>query len=621
MQKKLTEQGLKFLESGQFNQAAQILTLIISNYPDNADAHHMLGIIELERSNFDLAYTHVQRALLLCSRNSSFYNTLGNVELHRSNYAAAEQAFLNAVWHDQNKITYKYNLAHYYLTSGQYEQAIYYYYEMLKLEPLHYMGMRGITVGYLYANQPDIALEHALLWSEQFHSNDEPYYYLGLCYYALDNYAKALKTYDKGLSLFENNYEILIGIASCYKVLGNYQIAESYLHRALSIEANNPVALNNLGWLSLEQGEFEIAAQQFNNAINLDDKFADPVCGLGVIQIQQQHLQQGLEYFTKAKKLEPHNPKAGQLAAQALLQNKNFAQGWLAYATVATIPTSFITYKPWNGNKLSATEALLIWLSPAELNFTTHLLYASMFADLATLEATVVIMTTATSINLFRRNYPELIFIEAAAMHSIVDLYPQITHHTPLHCLGQFLRLNKRDFKKHAKRYLQADVEQQVFYTTYYRNLFPGHGLVGVAWKAQDIKGVVDHSKSGHLSDWLDALCVEHVQLIALQTGAENDERIFTYTTTTNKPSFDELCAQISALDLVITVDNYIAVLAAALGTRSIVLLPEFASWYWFNDADSVLWNDKIRLMRINKHGGWQQVLEQAKKTLHEFEY
>ena len=65
MQKRLTEQGLKYLETGQLDKAAQILTLLVHSFPDNANAQHMLGIIELERGNFDVAKNLVDEISLI----------------------------------------------------------------------------------------------------------------------------------------------------------------------------------------------------------------------------------------------------------------------------------------------------------------------------------------------------------------------------------------------------------------------------------------------------------------------------------------------------------------------------------------------------------------------------
>jgi len=277
MQKRLTEQGLRYLEEGQFEKAGQILSLLIKSFPDNADAHHMLGIIALEKSDFEAAYILVNTAIDIAPDNPMFYNTLGNIELHRKNIEQSENSFLKAIELAPHKIEYKYNLAHFYLTQSKYDKAINYYYQILHSNPTHYLSIRGITVCYLFAGETEIALEHANEWVAEYNHYYEAYYYQGLCLYAMNDITGALAAYDKGLDLAPTNSDILTAIGACYRSLGNFSIAESYLHKSLTLDSNNPTAIYHLACIKLDTGDIDSAHDLFNNAIKLNDQYAEPV--------------------------------------------------------------------------------------------------------------------------------------------------------------------------------------------------------------------------------------------------------------------------------------------------------------------------------------------------------
>ena len=78
----------------------------------------------------------------------------------------------------------------------------------------------------------------------------------------------------------------------------------------------------------------------------------------------------------------------------------------------------------------------------------------------------------------------------------------------------------------------------------------------------------------------------------------------------------DTYAAQISALDLVITIDNATAHLAGALGVPVWLLLPFAADWRWLQARDDSPWYPSVRLLRQPKRGDWPSVLQQVEREL-----
>lgn len=614
MQKKLTEQGLRYIEAGQFDKAAQILALLIKAYPSNADAQHMLGIIELERNNYSAAYSLVKSALDLERANSLFYNTLGNIEMRRKRYDQAENAFLMAIKYDPEKIEYKYNLAHFYLGQNQYQKAIDFYYYILRTNPTHYLSIRGITVCYLFSNEPAIALEHAGEWVEEFAIYDEPYYYLGLCHYALNNIPAALEAYDRGISLNPNNYDILTAIGACYRALGNFSIAETYLLKSLSLESNNPTAMYNLGCIHLDQGNLDSARKYFLNSIGLDHDYAEPICGLGYLELIDNNEEKALEYFARAQRAEPLNIKPQLLTATTLLRTKQFQKGWQAYHATLSIPKLLQDIASWHGEKLTAAQTLLVWAPKENYNLTQQLLFASLIPELKNFATNVLLLCDANLVSLFQNAFPEFEVVNELNVYNMQDRFVSITHHIPFNCLGEHLRTSEVDFKQQPCGYLKNDSVASNRLRQKYQAMFPGKKLVGIAWRAFTDTQAVDHIKSNNLSDWDPILKRNNCQFINLQPQLPTNTAANIYTD--QEISNDELPEQIASLDLIISVDNHIASLAGGLNIPTYTMIPANSEWYWFNGDSQSIWFPSMHIFKQQHANVWIHPVKEIAKLL-----
>jgi len=615
MQKRLTEQGLKYLEAGQFDKAAQILTLLVKSFPDNADAQHMLGIIELERGNFDVAMGMVKIAVQLAPTNSIFYNTLGNIEVQRKQYAQAESAFLAAVKYDPEKIEYKYNIAHFYLSQNHFQKAIDFYYYILHSNPTHYLSIRGITVCYLFSNEPEIALEHATEWVNEFSIYDEPYYYLGLCHYALNNIAAALEAYDRGISLNPNNYDIITAIGACYRALGNFSIAESYLLKSINLEPNNPTALYNLGLGHLDHGDIETAKKLFLNTIALDSNYAEPICGLGHIELIHGNDDKALEYYAQAQQAEPLNSRPPLLIATTWLRLQHFSVGWAAYRATFETPLMLQEIPSWNGQKLDADQTLLVWIPKENYDVGQQIMFAGLLPELQNLAKNVIVLCDTKLVNLLQHSFPSFEFIDELDQYNMPERFACITEQTPLNTLGQFLRTSSTAFQnQQLPGYLKSNTETRDLFRKKYQQLFPGKKLVGIAWRATTQNQAVDHLKSTTLNDWLPILNTAGYQFISLQPqfSTNNNFQIYIDPETTEQ----SIAEQMASLDMIISVDNYIASLAGALGLVSYTMIPAQAEWYWFNEAQLALWYPTMRIFRQQKPNNWVAPIKAISKQL-----
>jgi ADP-heptose:LPS heptosyltransferase len=76
--------------------------------------------------------------------------------------------------------------------------------------------------------------------------------------------------------------------------------------------------------------------------------------------------------------------------------------------------------------------------------------------------------------------------------------------------------------------------------------------------------------------------------------------------------SIDDQAAQISALDLVLTIDNTTVHVAGALGVQTYLLLPTDPDWRWGLEQKNSYWYPSVTFVRNPNPNNWAAAIEIA---------
>jgi ADP-heptose:LPS heptosyltransferase len=190
--------------------------------------------------------------------------------------------------------------------------------------------------------------------------------------------------------------------------------------------------------------------------------------------------------------------------------------------------------------------------------------------------------------------------------------------------LGKLYRSNTESLAKIQSPYLLADTDRTAKLRA---NLKNSEKLVcGISWSSKN----ADHGEGKSLS--LEALNpvlqLSGFDFVNLQYGDTSEERnafvqqhgvnIHHVDEIDNHNDLDGLAALIGACDIVVTVSNTTAHLAAALGKPVIVMLPnnDALFWYWHRDSHTTPWYPSARLFRRSDTGRWEDVIDAVALTL-----
>ena len=195
--------------------------------------------------------------------------------------------------------------------------------------------------------------------------------------------------------------------------------------------------------------------------------------------------------------------------------------------------------------------------------------------------------------------------------------------------LGQWLRTNEDSFKQSKQTYLTACANRFAKIKKRYQILADGKMLVGVSWRSTGINQRRALLKSTILKDWTSILSQQDCYFINLQYGdvkeeleqfqQQTDLMIYQDEEIDSLRNLDDFAAQVSALDLVISIDNTTVHMAGALGKQVWTLLPYIPDWRWMLEREDTPWYPSMRLFRQNETGDWSGIFAQVRLELEQY--
>jgi tetratricopeptide (TPR) repeat protein len=450
------------------------------------------------------------------------------------------------------------------------------------------------------------------------------YYNLGKTHFELKSFEAAVKAYDTAIRLQPGYIDALLGKAVSHQELKESEAAACTLEHAIVLEPYRAEAHFLYGNVMRAMGEIQAAIDAFETALTLKPDYIDAAVNCGSAFKDLDRMEDALRLYNHALAMDPYHPEANYNKAIALLADGQLARGWMLYEwrkkSALTLDKfldrELVDIAPeWDGKALDGH--LLV---TAEQGLGDQIFFAGMLNDLSAYANRVTVSAEARLLPLLKRSFPLLNFIEPKQVHHTNEFDAQVY----MGSLGQSLRSTTSSLTNIPSPYLHADAEL----TASLRAQMPKDGkiLCGISWASKN----VDHGreKSLTLNLMSQFICLNNIHAVDLQYGDTSDERqsflqthnksIQKIDDVDNTDDLDGLAALIAACDIVVTVSNTTAHLAAALGKPVLVMLPQSSAvfWYWHRQGDKSPWYPTARLFRKEEIGDWPSVIDAVTLTL-----
>jgi Tfp pilus assembly protein PilF len=441
----------------------------------------------------------------------------------------------------------------------------------------------------------------------------EAYGNLGNVFHSLTRHEEALKCFEKALKINPELAQALCnrGIV-LYDLNRHTEALESY-DRALKIQPDFADALINRGIVLRRLKRHDEALTSYNRASEIQPNNSEALINRGNALLDLRRHSEALKTYDHAIRSRPDSVDAHMNLADCLLRLGDFARGWEEYEWRWQLPKNrdakiALSTAAWVGQKLHGS--LLVW---NEQGLGDEIFFAGMLNDLALYADSITVCVDDRLVRLFQRSFGNMHVISRKTLSPDAHF----DAHIPLGGLGRYLRRSYSALSKWAKPYLRACPARALNLRA---NIAQEKRLLcGLSWLSKN--PAIGMDKTLRLQDLEPLLRLPGIDFVDLQYGDTVQEQVVFYANTTlslkrvteidNFNDIDGLAALIEACDVVLTVSNTTAHLAAALGKQVLLLLPfsQGLLWYWHTEREDSPWYPTVRLFRQPAIGDWRSVI------------
>lgn len=448
----------------------------------------------------------------------------------------------------------------------------------------------------------------------------------GLAHHQAGRLDDASLSYRQILKIFPRQANALhmLGLTEFQK--NNFPEAVTLISQAKELSPENDLIFFNLGNALRACGRIEEASNAYSKAVQIQPSNLEALKNLGNTFKELNRINEAIKCYDKILSVDPTHSKTKLNKAIALLTDGQLAEGWDLYDYRLDCDTPDKTYigafnldygPIWDGTPMDKPLLVL-----PEQGLGDQIFYGRLLADLQSNEIDSVVCVDGRLHELFRRSFPKLSFIQPTELFSVDLMTNFIGAQIHIGSLGRFYRRDFSAVKRHSGEFLVTDQGL----TENYRARLPRDKLVcGLSWTSRNLQTGIN--KSIDLDKLRPILELPNVQFVNLQYGDTVLERqnslgatgvdILNFEDIDNLTDIDKLGALIAACDVVLSVSNSTAHLAAAIGKPTIILLAHHTPlWYWHLEQDFSPWYPTVSLIRQTTAGCWKAPLSNAREKL-----
>lgn len=253
----LLDQSMSLLQANDDYSAELLLNQIIKLEPNNADALHFLGIIEVKRKKFDSALLYFQKVLKVSPHHVYANSNVGNVLIELKRYNEALIYFDRVIAIDPDYVDAYCNKGNALKALGRYEDALTSYDKAIANDSKHVEAFynKGSVLHELGHFEDALRQFNIALGIEP--DNCEVYSSKGAAHHELLQYEEALIACDKAIAINSKYAQVYLNKCVTLQALRRYPEALENLNKAIEVDGDYADAHFIAGILQLKMGQFQ----------------------------------------------------------------------------------------------------------------------------------------------------------------------------------------------------------------------------------------------------------------------------------------------------------------------------------------------------------------------------
>lgn len=604
---------------GDLDAAAGQVAVILRDFPQHPDVHHLAGFIALRRHLYADAARHCADALSLQPDHTAALVHAGHALRALDRHQAALESYDHALRLDPVHLDALHGRGHALAALNRSWEAIEGYSQAIAAEPGFldaYVGKGNVLVALDRLDEAIACYDQALTRADKAGDRAPRDVVAHLHYFRADALSRqerfdaALAGYERALELFPDYHEALLGCGRALTELRDHLDALDCFERACRVRPDDLRSHDYRSRSLRELGRWDEALAAAERAVALGADDTGALTALAHTLRGLARLDEAEAAYAKAASIKPDLGPLTFNHAICLLLKGDYARGWPNYEA------------RWTTEKLSARRMSFpqpVWLGQEDIAGQRILLYAEQGHGDTIQFCRYAPMVRALGAEVVLGVQPPLrsLLNSLNGVAEVVDrteAMPIFDRHCPLMSLPLAFGTRLETVPNRVP-YLWAPVGQRAVWQ---ERLGPRPGprqapRIGIAWSGN----------ARHQNDQNRSVPLETLQpLLALPAGfhcLQRDLRpgdLPAFAMCGNLTffggdllDFADTAAMISQLDLVIAVDTAVAHLAGAMGWPVWVMLPFAPDWRWLQQGEATPWYPTARLFRQDAPGDWSGVI------------
>jgi predicted O-linked N-acetylglucosamine transferase (SPINDLY family) len=298
-------------EAGRLVEAEMIYRQVLAQFPDYADALHLLGALACQTGHLDEAIELIGQAIAISPESAAYHHNLGESYRRAERWEGAIASFRRAIELRPAYAESHNNLGLALYATGRLDEAIEAYRGAIEHNAGHVwahvnlgnaLGQQGRHDEALAVYTRVIALEPCFA---------EAHNSLGISLEAVGRNEEAIAAYRQVIALQSDHAWAHVNLANVLGATGRHDEAIAACRRALDIRANFAEAQNSLGVFLQAMGRTDEAVAAYEHAIALRPDFGEAFGNLATILKDVGRLDEALAACGRAIDLNPHSARDG----------------------------------------------------------------------------------------------------------------------------------------------------------------------------------------------------------------------------------------------------------------------------------------------------------------------
>lgn len=291
----LLENAARLHQAGRLEDAAPLYQKVLETNPNNADALHLLGMIDLQQGRAAKALKLISRAIALNGREASYHFHLGLAAQNLGEIEAAVSSYRTALTLDPTNPDIYNNIGNALAAQKNLDEAADALHKALALQPsnaiiLNNLGNVQFEMGLL--DQAEASFQKALNLQPQFSG---ALVNLGNLNREKDNLRKAEGFYRRAIASAPNETAAHCGLGATLWQLGRHLDAKKSYRIALSINPGHKETLINLSICCWEEGGLDDAEYLLINALKMLPRDTDIINNLTALRLAKDDITGAME--------------------------------------------------------------------------------------------------------------------------------------------------------------------------------------------------------------------------------------------------------------------------------------------------------------------------------------